>query len=77
MCWVFKMSQVRKSFRDKVVLNHVSLTVASGAKVGVIGPNGVGKSTLLRIMAGLEEPSSGAARFARDATVGVLPQELG
>ena len=43
----------------KVVLDDVTLAFLPGAKIGVVGPNGMGKSTLLRMMAGLEPPSNG------------------
>ncbi len=60
-----------------VVLDGVSLTVASGHRVGVVGPNGVGKSTLLRILVGELTPESGSVdRVPGDATVGHLTQEL-
>jgi ATPase subunit of ABC transporter with duplicated ATPase domains len=58
------------------VLDHVSLVVPPDARIGLVGPNGIGKSTLLRILAGLEDPDSGRVR--RDPptlSVGYLPQE--
>jgi ATPase subunit of ABC transporter with duplicated ATPase domains len=59
-----------------LVLSGVSLTVAPGARVGVVGPNGVGKSTLLATLAGALVPDSGAvARSPASASVGLLPQE--
>lgn len=58
------------------VLDHVSLTIAPGDRVGLIGPNGVGKSTLLRVLAGALEPDAGTIRVTPPtATVGLLPQE--
>jgi len=60
-----------------VVLDGVSLTVASGHRIGVVGPNGVGKSTLLRLLVGELQPGSGTvARVPAHATVGHLTQEL-
>jgi ATPase subunit of ABC transporter with duplicated ATPase domains len=58
------------------VLTDVDLMVAPGHRVGVIGPNGVGKTTLLRVLAGLERPERGTVALAPpQATVGYLPQE--
>jgi ATPase subunit of ABC transporter with duplicated ATPase domains len=58
------------------ILTAVDLTVTSGHRVGVIGPNGVGKSTLLRVLAGLERPEQGTISLAPpDTAVGYLPQE--
>ncbi len=58
------------------VLSDVSLTVAPTSCIGVVGPNGVGKSTLLRLLAGLEQPDAGSVRLdPPTATVGYLAQE--
>jgi ATPase subunit of ABC transporter with duplicated ATPase domains len=59
------------------IFSGVSLTVGDGARIGVVGPNGVGKTTLLRLLAGLEEPERGRVRLSPpDLSVGYLPQEL-
>ncbi|WP_020574109.1 energy-dependent translational throttle protein EttA [Actinopolymorpha alba] len=72
---IYTMRGVRKSLGDKVVLDNVTLSFLPGAKIGVVGPNGTGKSTLLKIMAGMEQPSNGDVMLAPGATVGMLQQE--
>ena len=58
------------------VLDRVSLVIAPGSRIGVVGPNGVGKSTLLAALAGQLPPDTGTVElFPRTATVGLLPQE--
>ena len=73
--YVFTLRNVRKAHGDKVVLDNVTLSFLHGAKIGVVGPNGTGKSTLLKIMAGLEHANNGDAMLDPDATVGMLQQE--
>jgi len=60
---------------DRTVLENISLSFYPGAKIGVIGSNGAGKSSLLRIMAGLDDGFSGEARLTPGFTVGYLAQE--
>ncbi len=69
------MYQARKSHGSKVILDDVTLSFYPGAKIGVVGPNGMGKSTLLKIMAGIEDVSNGEARLTPGYTVGILQQE--
>ncbi len=73
--FVYQMYQTRKAHGDKVILDDVTLSFYPGAKIGVVGPNGMGKSTLLKIMAGLEDVSNGEARLTPGYTVGILQQE--
>ncbi len=73
--FVYQMYQARKAHGDKVILDDVTLSFYPGAKIGVVGPNGMGKSTLLKIMAGLEDVSNGEARLTPGYTVGILQQE--
>ncbi len=75
--YIFTMYRMSKSYGggDKKVLDNVTLAFYPGAKIGVLGDNGAGKSTVLRIMAGVEQPSSGDAILAPGATVGMLEQE--
>ncbi|MDM8299877.1 energy-dependent translational throttle protein EttA [Collinsella tanakaei] len=73
--FIYQMYQARKAHGDKVILDDVTLSFYPGAKIGVVGPNGMGKSTLLKIMAGIEEVSNGEARLTPGYTVGILEQE--
>jgi len=72
---ILSLQHARKAHGDKVVLDDVTLAFLPGAKIGVVGPNGMGKSTLLRMMAGAEQPSNGEARLMPGFTVGLLDQE--
>ena len=73
--FIYTMYKARKAHGDKVILDDVTLSFYPGAKIGVVGPNGMGKSTLLKIMAGLEEISNGEARLSPGYSVGILQQE--
>ena len=73
--FIYQMYKARKAVGDKVILDDVTLSFCPGAKIGVVGPNGMGKSTLLKVMAGLEEVSNGEARLTPGYTVGILLQE--
>src|SRR3712207_5966416 len=69
-------ANISKSHGAHRVLAAVSVVVAPRARIGLVGPNGVGKSTLLRILAGLEEPDAGRVRRSPPGlTVGYFPQE--
>ena len=72
---VLALSHVRKSYDGKVVLDDVTLAFLPGAKIGVVGPNGMGKSTLLKMMAGLEQPSNGEVMRMPGFSIGLLSQE--
>jgi ATP-binding cassette ChvD family protein len=74
--FIFTMHKVSRFYPpDKEVLKDISLSFFPGAKIGVIGHNGSGKSSLLKIMAGLDDEYSGQARLSPGYTVGYLPQE--
>ncbi len=73
--YILTLRNVRKAHGDKVVLDNVSQSFLHGAKIGVVGPNGMGKSTLLKLMAGIEQPNNGDIVRDPDATIGMLQQE--
>ena len=73
--FIYQMYKARKAHGDKVILDDVTLSFYPGAKIGVVGPNGMGKSTLLKLMAGMGEVSNGEARLTPGYTVGILQQE--
>jgi energy-dependent translational throttle protein EttA len=74
--YIFTMHRLSKLHPpDRTVLNDVTLAFYPGAKIGVLGYNGAGKSSLLRIMAGLDEDYRGEAMLAPGASVGMLEQE--
>jgi len=74
--YIFQMRDLRRFYPpDREVLKGINLSFYPGAKIGVIGSNGSGKSSLLRIMAGLDDGFTGEARLTPGFTVGYLPQE--
>ncbi|MDX6682378.1 MAG: energy-dependent translational throttle protein EttA, partial [Solirubrobacteraceae bacterium] len=74
--YVYTMHKLSKAYPpDKQVLKDITLAFLPGAKIGVLGYNGAGKSTVLRIMAGQETDFRGDAMLAPNATVGMLDQE--
>jgi len=68
-------NSLSKSFGAEDLFANVSFSVAKGARLALVGPNGIGKTTLLRILIGQEEPSSGTVTRARNIRIGYLPQE--
>ncbi len=66
--------KIRKSFGNRVLLNDISFSVQEGDKIGLIGVNGTGKSTLLKITAGVEEADSGQIVTRNDIRMAYLPQ---
>src|SRR5690242_14409846 len=74
--YIFQMHRLTKAFPpDKTVLKDMTLAFLPGAKIGVLGYNGAGKSTVLNIMAGRDTDFRGDAMLAPDARVGLLEQE--
>ena len=74
--FVYHMDGVSKAYAGgKKVFENIHLNFLPGVKIGVVGVNGAGKSSLLRIMAGMDKDFTGEAWAAKGATVGYLPQE--
>ena len=71
----FQIQDLGKRHGARILFENVTLAFLRGARIGVIGPNGMGKSTLLRIMAGVETEYEGTALPAPGLTVGYVPQE--
>ncbi|HVU50022.1 MAG TPA: ABC-F family ATP-binding cassette domain-containing protein [Polyangia bacterium] len=72
---VLEIAGVSKAYGEKVVLENVSLVVRRGERVAIIGPNGLGKSTLLRIAVEALGADAGAVRWGHEARVGYFPQD--
>ena len=72
---MIQLSDLTKSFGDRVLLDRLTWQIGDGDRVGLCGPNGAGKTTLLRILAGDEEPDSGAVVTPANLTIGYLPQD--
>jgi len=69
------LSNITKSFGERVLFQDVSLHVAGRARIALVGPNGAGKTTLMEIMAGESEPDSGTVTVGKGEVVGYLKQE--
>ncbi len=72
---IFTMIQVSKYYDKKPVLKNISLSYFYGAKIGVLGLNGSGKSSLLRILAGVDQEFNGQTILSPGLSVGFLEQE--
>ena len=68
-------NSLSKSFGAEDLFANVSFSVVKGARLALVGPNGIGKTTLLRILIGQEEPSSGTVTRTKSLRIGYLPQE--
>lgn len=72
---LISVTNLSKSFGAADIFSGVTFSLARGARLALVGANGVGKTTLLRILVGLDEPSSGTVNRARNIRLGYLPQE--
>ncbi|RIL12065.1 ABC transporter ATP-binding protein [bacterium] len=72
---ILRATQLGRSFGDFDLFGGITCSVPGDGRIGLVGPNGVGKTTLLTILAGLASPTTGSVHRARGARVGYLPQE--
>src|SRR6201991_4699 len=72
---MIQLSELTKTFGDRVLFDHVTWQITDRERVGLCGPNGAGKTTLLKMMAGFDEPDAGAILKPTALTVGYLPQD--
>src|SRR5438093_1399743 len=72
---MIQLSELTKSFGDRVLFDHVTWQITDRERVGLCGPNGAGKTTLLKMLAGLDEPDAGGILKPAALRVGYLPQD--
>jgi ATP-binding cassette, subfamily F, member 3 len=72
---ILTATNLSKSFGPDDIFKDIIISIQLGARIALVGPNGIGKTTLLRILIGLEEASHGVVQRARGLTIGYLPQE--
>ena len=71
---ILSAENITKSYGERMLFNKASFYLQEGEKVGVIGINGTGKTTLLRMLSGLEEPDEGTVTCANHVIISFLPQ---
>jgi ATP-binding cassette subfamily F protein 3 len=72
---VLTVEGLTKGYAGRTIIDDLSLDVNRGDRIALVGPNGVGKSTLLRMLAGIEEPDGGTLTFGQNVTVGYYAQD--
>lgn len=71
---VIECNEITKGFDDRLLYEHLSLSIPPGAMVGIIGPNGAGKTTLLKMITGAEKPDAGTIRIGETVKLGYIDQ---
>src|SRR5438270_13912798 len=74
---MISLSNVTKQYGPQIILVDASMQVKPGEKVGLVGPNGSGKTTIFRLLMGEEEPDSGAVEKPKKLTMGYFRQDVG
>src|SRR5262245_58478968 len=72
---LLRAADLRLTFGNRTVFEHLDLVVEEGERVGLVGVNGSGKSTLMKILAGVQAPDDGLLQVRRGTTITYLPQE--
>ncbi len=78
LSWIMSLitaSNLSRSFGAVDIFSGISLSIPHGARIAIVGPNGIGKTTLIRILIALDEPTTGSVQRARGLGIGYLPQE--
>lgn len=73
---ILSVTDVVVRYNDKAILNRATLGIQEGERIGLVGRNGAGKTTFLKILAALQQPDSGDVSWRRDLVVGFLPQDF-
>src|SRR4051794_38941657 len=76
MASILAANAVTVRYNDRVVLDKLTLAIDERDRIGMVGRNGSGKSTFLRILAGLQQPDAGEITRRRELMIGYLPQEF-
>lgn len=71
---IFSAHNLTKSYNEKVLFEQIGIGIMEGERIGIIGRNGIGKSTLLKLIAGLEEPDDGIVAISKDVRIEYLSQ---
>src|SRR5699024_7574386 len=75
MKWMLTLENIDKSFGEKLLFSNINTIIREDDRIGLVGANGTGKSTLLKIIAGIEPADNGQLISANDFTLAYLPQE--
>lgn len=73
---MISINDLSVEFSAKSLFDHINYVINRRDKIALVGKNGAGKSTMLKIIAGLQQPTSGSVAIPRDVTVGYLPQQM-
>src|ERR1700691_1549898 len=73
---IVSASEITVRYNDRTVLDATTLGIQGGERLGLVGRNGAGKTTFLRILAGLQSPDSGEVSRQRDLVISYLPQDF-